>query len=302
MPFPVLIVIGVGTGVAGIYRGITGVGRIKKARRRYDQRRADYETAENNCRMEHEAACERLEEFGKQKAEAAVTLGEAATFIRKAKVKQRQLFEKVELSAHDLATWEGASIKALEILGGVATSAVSGALTAAGIYGLVSGLATASTGTAIATLSGIAAQNATLAWLGGGALAAGGGGVALGTVVLGSLIAGPSVLVGSFFMHAKASKVEKEVERCVSEMDVAEAKMQKHLAYLQAVLWRVGEIAEAVAKVHSALRELLKCADESEMDDVYRVAKVAKRLGELLDAPVIDTAGNPITERVDYER
>lgn len=302
MPLPLLLIVGVGSGLAGIYRGITGASRIKAAHKRYDQKRADYEQAESYCRGEDARACERLEEFGKQKVEAAVTLGEAASFIRNAKVKQRELFEKVELSTRDLATWEGTSLKAREVMGGVATSAVSGALTAAGIYGLVGSLATASTGTAIATLSGIAAQNATLAWLGGGTLAAGGGGIALGTMVLGSLVAGPSILVGSFFMHAKASKAEEEVERCVGEMNIAEGKMQRHLAYLQAVHWRIGEISVAISKVHGVLKDLLRCADDKKMDDVYRIAKVAKKLGELLDAPVIDTGGNPITERIDYEQ
>jgi len=49
--------------------------------------------------------------------------------------------------------------------------------------------ATASTGTAIASLSGAAATNATLAVLGGGTVAAGGGGVAGGTAVIGTLSA-----------------------------------------------------------------------------------------------------------------
>lgn len=44
--------------------------------------------------------------------------------------------------------------------------------------------ATASTGTLISTLSGAAATNASLAYLGGGALAAGGGGMATGTVAV----------------------------------------------------------------------------------------------------------------------
>ena len=55
---------------------------------------------------------------------------------------------------------------------------------------LVASLGTASTGTAISTLSGAAATKATLAWLGGGTLAAGGLGVAGGAVVLGVLCAG----------------------------------------------------------------------------------------------------------------
>lgn len=48
---------------------------------------------------------------------------------------------------------------------------------------------TASTGTAISTLSGAAATNAALAWLGGGTVAAGGGGAAGGTALL--ALAGP---------------------------------------------------------------------------------------------------------------
>ena len=48
---------------------------------------------------------------------------------------------------------------------------------------------TASTGTAISALSGAAAANAALAWLGGGALAVGGGGMAAGNALL--ALAGP---------------------------------------------------------------------------------------------------------------
>jgi hypothetical protein len=58
----------------------------------------------------------------------------------------------------------------------------------------VGALATASTGTAISTLSGTASANATLAWLGGGSLAAGGGGIAAGTTVLAGIVAAPVVL------------------------------------------------------------------------------------------------------------
>jgi len=42
---------------------------------------------------------------------------------------------------------------------------------------------TASTGTAISALSGAAAESAALAWLGGGTLAAGGGGMTAGRSV-----------------------------------------------------------------------------------------------------------------------
>ena len=52
----------------------------------------------------------------------------------------------------------------------------------------------ASTGAAISTLNGAAATNATLAWLGGGTIAAGGGGVAAGTAILTAVSTGGAVV------------------------------------------------------------------------------------------------------------
>lgn len=73
-------------------------------------------------------------------------------------------------------------------------------------YGGAAGVfATASTGTAIASLSGAAATNATLAFFGGGSLAAGGLGIAGGTAVLGGLVAGPALAVIGFVVGSKAS-------------------------------------------------------------------------------------------------
>jgi hypothetical protein len=52
----------------------------------------------------------------------------------------------------------------------------------------------ASTGAAIGSLSGAAATNAALAWLGGGTLAAGGGGVAAGTAIVSAVSTGGAVV------------------------------------------------------------------------------------------------------------
>jgi len=72
-------------------------------------------------------------------------------------------------------------------LGGAALGGGTALTFASSIAGMIG--ATASTGTAIGSLSGAAAANATLAWLGGGTLASGGGGVAAGTTVLAGISA-----------------------------------------------------------------------------------------------------------------
>ena len=65
------------------------------------------------------------------------------------------------------------------------TGSGAGIATTAGAWAAVSGLGVASTGTAISGLSGAAATHATLAWFGGGSLVTGGGGMALGSCVIG---------------------------------------------------------------------------------------------------------------------
>lgn len=81
---------------------------------------------------------------------------------------------------------------------------------AAGLFG------TTSTGVAISTLSGAALDSAILAWLGGGAITAGGLGIAGGSMLLtligpiGWTIAGAAALSSAIALHKKKMKAEKE--------------------------------------------------------------------------------------------
>ncbi|MGL2894051.1 glycine zipper family protein [Helicobacter pylori] len=80
-----------------------------------------------------------------------------------------------------------------DVSGAVAGSTIGGVLAAYGTYTGVGMLASTAGGVAIAELSGVAATNATLAWLGGGALSVGGFGMVGGIAVLGGLVAGPAL-------------------------------------------------------------------------------------------------------------
>ena len=85
------------------------------------------------------------------------------------------------------------------IAGGI--GAAAGTLASATALGLVATFGTAGTGTAIASLSGAAATNATLAWIGGGTLAAGGGGVAAGATIMTGGVALIVIGVGAGVMY-----------------------------------------------------------------------------------------------------
>lgn len=83
----------------------------------------------------------------------------------------------------------------------------------------------ASTGAAISSLQGIAAQNATLAWFGGGSVAAGGAGIAGGTLVLGGIVVLPMLLVADSIMSAKADENLAKAEAARQEAKLAAEKM-----------------------------------------------------------------------------
>ncbi|EJB86742.1 proteobacterial sortase system OmpA family protein [Helicobacter pylori Hp H-11] len=111
-----------------------------------------------------------------------------------------------------------------DVSGAVAGSAIRGVLVAYGAYAGVGMLASTAGGVAIAELSGVAATNATLAWLGGGALSVGGFGMVGGMAVLGGLIAGPALaILGAF----SASKMEEKLENAKAYCSQAEAAVKK---------------------------------------------------------------------------
>ena len=114
------------------------------------------------------------------------------------------------------------------LAGGAVAGTAGGALAAFGAYGAAQALAFASTGTAISALSGAAATNATLAFFGGGSLAAGGLGMAGGTAILGGLVAGPALMVmGLVAGNAAKKNLEKaytnkaEAIQIASQLNVA---------------------------------------------------------------------------------
>ena len=89
---------------------------------------------------------------------------------------------------------------------------LAGTCAAIGVPALVAQFATAGTGTAISSLSGAAATNATLAWLGGGTVASGGFGVAGGAVVLGGIVA--VVAIGTAFLVSMGFVYKDISDRC----------------------------------------------------------------------------------------
>ncbi|MGI6052677.1 MAG: hypothetical protein ACOYA9_09395 [Bilifractor sp.] len=113
---------------------------------------------------------------------------------------------------------------------------------------------TASTGAAISTLSGAAASQAALAWLGGGTLAAGGGGVAMGHALL--ALAGPvgwtiagATLMGSIIIYSRNKmKLNKEKSEEIE-------KIKKNIEQVRETDGKVAELLKESSDVRSKMMD-----------------------------------------------
>lgn len=155
------------------------------------------------------------------------------------------------------------------VAGGAVAGTAGGALVAFGAYGAAQALAFASTGTAISALSGAAATNATLAFFGGGSLAAGGLGMAGGTLVLGGLVAGPALLVMGL-IAGKAAKKGLD-QAYTNRAEAVQIAAQLNTASLQ---------CETIRRRTYVFYNLLARLDTYFMPLIYKMSDIVKAEGD----------------------
>ncbi len=235
MPLPLFIGIGfaVATGGFGLAKNTKAGIDIHKAKTINRSANKTVETAASKLNRQRDACRRALQSLGEEKM--FVLNSSISQFLDSfTKIKNVDFMETeglAELKKFHIDQKEFEELKSLvnyagAAAGGVLAGGAGGALVAFGAYGAAQAFAFASTGTAIATLSGAAATNATLAFFGGGSLAAGGLGMAGGAAVLGGIVAGPALLaMGLIFGSAadkglnKALENQAEADRIAEEMN-----------------------------------------------------------------------------------
>lgn len=290
MPLPLLIPIAIG-GVALL----TGSGltfnaqlKIKKAKAEHT---AAYKVKYERYKAYHSGTEQRLQELGQARVIGMEAIREAIAFIRKAKLSNPNIISDDEVTVQDLDGLDQAYGDILKTLGGAGGSLAGGAgvgvLSVLGAYGLVGALGTASTGAAIGGLSGAAASSATLAWFGGGALAAGGLGIAGGTAVLGGVATAPVLIAFGVFRQVKAAQVQKEVTDKIQQLKKHETEIGRDRAKLQTVRQRCNEVQRTVQELTEQLKIALHNVNPNIVEDVYRIVQIAKTMRATIDEPAI---------------
>ncbi|HLU64127.1 MAG TPA: hypothetical protein VKY66_06320 [Protaetiibacter sp.] len=287
MPLPLVpVVIGAATlltGGAGGAVGVWGGAQLRRAKAAMATQAARYEhhyavhlgnVAQTNTM---------LQVLGRSQHEAQQTVILRMKHFLERHAKQVRLHEQLILDGVDGGSERVAGLTRLETdlagwVRGVVGSAVVGAAVPTAVRAGVAKFAVASTGTAIARLSGAAATNATLAWLGGGALAAGGGGMALGAIMLNVALVGPTVLMGGIAVKNQGTKATTAAERHRTETELAIAELTARDTFLRAVRVRVFEIDELLTRM---IRDATAALDELE-SEAFHIDQHAEQLQRAL--------------------
>ena len=204
MPLPLIpIAVAGGTLLSVIFAGKKGkeaYDNYKKAGELVNQATENYNKAESALKKAQENVADEFDELGfLQKSIIENSLERYKNLIDQLDIKDSKELQEIigKETIENIAQIEQVITALKSALSGIVAGGFAGSMAGFGAVGGVGLLATAGTGTAISTLSGAAATNATLAWLGGGTLASGGLGIAGGMWVLGGIVAAPLVAITS---------------------------------------------------------------------------------------------------------
>lgn len=292
------------TAGVGVKAGADGVSKMDEAKKIGKAAQKRYEQKQKSVEHTFQVTQKLAEEYGQLQIQAKIeTIGRLVAFIERigqqASQSDMEFLEGLEgVSPQQIHEYKASALEAQNFVKGGFKALGSAAAAGQGTIALVGLFGTASTGTAIGGLSGAAAWNATLAWLGGGSLATGGGGMALGSIVLGGIAIAPALMVGGFVLGGQGEKSLTKARRYDAEANTEIAKLDVFENLLEQVQTRTQELKDLVKTLNNkaidGLEELESKPFERDRDAVkfQQVALLIKALAEILKIPVLDNKGN----------
>jgi hypothetical protein len=180
----------------------------------------------------------------------------------------------------EIAQIKKTSEEAVKVVSQIANGASFLKAATGGSLAFMSQFGIASTGTTISSLSGAAATNATLAALGGGALSAGGGGMALGTSVLGGISVLPVAMMMSW-QYAKQS------EKALTEAKEYHVKLEKEIGKIETLEVFLKEgLNPRIDEIYMTINKMAETFDRTVLKDL---------------SAIVQNNANP-TGKVDYKQ
>ena len=289
-------------GGVGLAAGVEAVDNYRKANRIVSESKKKLNRTKNRLYYRRRKLREAVEDLGYVCISAVEVLESFSDYMNSLGSTVRNLPKKdirgLEKLVKSISQYRN-SLKQLslgeDLAKATGVAAVGGVLSGAGAYAgavaLGTAIGTASTGTAISSLSGAAFSNALLAWFGGGAVAAGGGGMALGSLVLGGIAVGPAIGIAGIMLAQKSEEAltkAKEFERDVEEAVWSiELEIEELETMTQKIKERIREVKFHTGVLKDKLNEL-KSKESHTKKEVLTLIGTAKTLKNILDTPVLN--------------
>ncbi len=310
MPIPFLLAAAaVAAAGYGVKKGLDAKEDNKEAERLSSKARRIFNTAKQELENSRIKTTNQLTILGQIKLETWDNqLGhfvESFEKIRNVKITGKAEVGSINITKEELIKMKNVSLKAGEVIAGGVAALGTGALVGVATYGGATMLAAASTGTAISSLAGAAATNATLAWFGGGSLAAGGLGMAGGMAVLGGIVAGPLLAVGGIIFAAKAAENLAEAKSNYAEAMTATEEVNGAKSILIAIGNVSSEFIQLINEVSLRMDQALvsldrvietsgvdyKTYNDMEKQIVHNNVQFAQVMKILLETPILTKDG-----------
>ncbi|GAA3691154.1 hypothetical protein FB459_0477 [Yimella lutea] len=305
LPLVPLVLWGIGasTGATGACFGLKGGYDLKKAQSVIREAGARYEKEREYAGERVRATNEVLNQLGAcQEFAHRAVVRRFADFLRRNEKhvtnKDKLLIDGLESKDEQVALDARLGQDAVSWMRGIIGSGATGVGINAGLTGLVMGVGSASTGTAISSLGGAAATNATLAALGGGSLASGGGGMAAGAAALNVVTLGPALLVSGLVVAGQGQKARTKARENEATVNTAIEDLRLKIVQLDAIEARAAELSSLLGGLverASPLLDRLESVEpfEPERDGatLQQVLDIAKGIVEVASAEVVDETG-----------
>lgn len=298
---PLVVVVVAGVGAAG--KGVTD---LLHANRTVKSAQHDHALALTAVQADQERTHKVAEDYGRSQLRAqAETIGRFATWLER----NEHLVERLDRKVVAGVTVAVPSLPRLKfdveqarsgLVGGFGALGAAASAQGAALWGVTT-FAAASTGTAISGLTGAAATNATLAWLGGGSIAAGGGGMAAGAVVLNLIMIAPATFITGLTVAIIGAKRKTKAAEYAAQIAVSIEHMETAKTLLESVSTRINELqgvlARLVTRTEHAMDELelLDFDPDAHGKQFVRALQLVTAIGEVIETPVLDAETGQLT-------
>lgn len=318
MPLPLIPLVAAGGSVIAVIlatlKGKEAYDNYKKAGELVNQATENYNKAESALKKAQEKAQGKFNTLGfLQKSIIENSLERYKNLIDQLDIKNSKELQEIigKETIENIAQIEQVITALKSALSGIVAGGVAGSMAGFGAVGGVGLLATAGTGTAISSLSGVAATNATLAWLGGGTLASGGLGIAGGMWVLGGIVAAPLVAVTSLVIAKFSEGKLNDAQAYSDSFKALEESVKGEQSSWKEMMNKINEKAKTLQKTDVFLKSQIDKVfttyiqkgdsiskwETKEQENLTKMMQLAKTIVNTINAPLMNDE-DPLTQKI----